>query len=60
MALIPSLMGVLAQQISLEVIPLCLLAVYAGLLGLYLLTTRPRSALTAPAARIEKEEPRNA
>jgi fucose permease len=41
-AFIPSLMGVLARQISLEVIPVCLLAVYAGLCGLYLLAIKPR------------------
>jgi fucose permease len=41
-AVIPSLMGVLADQLSLEVIPVCLLAVYAGLLGFYLLAVRPR------------------
>ena len=40
MAIIPGLMGVLARQISLEIIPVCLLAVYAGLLGLYLLAAR--------------------
>jgi fucose permease len=57
MAIIPSLMGVLAQQISLEVIPVCLLAVYASLLGLYLLTVRPRSALATPStARAEQAE----
>jgi fucose permease len=39
-ALIPSLMGVFARQISLEVIPLCLLIVYAGLFGLYMLAVR--------------------
>lgn len=39
-AVIPSLMGVLARQISLEVIPICVFAVYAGLLGFYLLTIR--------------------
>lgn len=39
-AVIPSLMGVLARQISLEVIPVCLLAVYAGLLGFYILTIK--------------------
>jgi len=39
-AVIPSLMGVFARQVSLEVIPLCLVAVYAGLLGLYLLAIR--------------------
>ena len=41
-AVIPSLMGVLAGQISLEVIPVCLLAVYAGLFGAYLLAVRPQ------------------
>ncbi len=41
-AVIPSLMGVLARQISLEVIPICLLAVYAGLFGFYLLAMRSR------------------
>lgn len=39
-AVIPSLMGIFARQISLEIIPICLLAVYALLLGLYLLTVR--------------------
>jgi fucose permease len=38
-AAIPSLMGVLARQLSLEVIPVCLLAVYAGLLVFYVLST---------------------
>ncbi len=38
-AVIPSLMGVLARQTSLEVIPICLLAVYAGLLVVYVLST---------------------
>lgn len=54
-AVIPSLMGVLARQISLEVIPICLLAVYAGLLGCYLLALSPRSrrpaALSAAGER---------
>ncbi len=40
-AVIPGLMGVFARQVSLEVIPWCLLAVYGALLGLYLLTIRP-------------------
>lgn len=39
-AVIPGLMGVLARQFSLEIIPVCLLAVYAGLLGCYLLAVR--------------------
>jgi hypothetical protein len=38
-AAIPSLMGVLALQISPEVISSCLLAVYAGLLVFYVLST---------------------
>ena len=42
MAFMPSLMGVLARQISLEVIPVCLLAVYAGLTAVYLLASRTR------------------
>ncbi len=41
---IPGLMGVLARQISLEVIPVCLLAVYAGLLGVYLVAAKRRKA----------------
>lgn len=36
-AVIPSLMGVLARQVSLEIIPVCLLVVYAGLSGFYIL-----------------------
>jgi len=42
-AVIPSLMGVLARRISLEIIPVCLLVVYAGLFGFYVLAVRPRS-----------------
>jgi len=55
-AVIPSLMGVLAQRISLEVIPVFLLAVYGSLLGFYLLATRrPRRAQASPAvARAEQ------
>lgn len=34
-ALIPSLTGILARQFSLEVVPLCMLVVFIGLLGLY-------------------------
>ena len=37
-------MGVLARQLSLEIIPICLLAVYAGLLGFYLIAARPGSS----------------
>jgi fucose permease len=46
-AVIPSLMGVLARQISLEIIPVCLLAVYAGMLGFYLLAVKPRKMQAA-------------
>jgi fucose permease len=48
-AVIPGLMGVLARQISLEVIPVCLLAVYGGLTGCYLLAMRPRRVQAATA-----------
>ena len=37
-AVIPSLVGVLARRISLEIIPICLMTLFAGLLGVYLLT----------------------
>jgi len=50
MALIPSVMGVLARQFSLEVIPVCLLVVYAGLFGFYTLATRTRKMPVAAAA----------
>ena len=46
-AVIPSLMGVLARQISLEVIPVCLLVVYAGLFGVYLLAIQPQKGQIA-------------
>ena len=52
MAVIPSLMGVLARQISLEVIPFCLLILYAGLFTVYALAARPRPA---PAAAISAQ-----
>jgi fucose permease len=39
-AAIPGLMGVLARQMSLEIIPVCLLAVYAGLFGVYVMAAR--------------------
>jgi fucose permease len=52
-AVIPSLMGVLARQISLEVIPVCLLATYAGLSGFYIVAMRPRKTeATAASATI--------
>jgi fucose permease len=48
-AIIPSLMGVLARQVSLEIIPIGLLVVYAGLFGCYALavTNIKREAATA-------------
>lgn len=51
-ALIPSLMGVLARRISLEIIPLFLLIVYVGLLGVYVLALKNSKArpATLPAA----------
>lgn len=42
-AVIPSLMGVLARRISLEVIPIILLGIYAGLLGFYILASKVKS-----------------
>jgi fucose permease len=42
-AVIPSLMGVLARRISLEIIPVILLAIYAGLLGFYILAAKSKT-----------------
>jgi hypothetical protein len=39
-AVIPGLMGVFARQVSLEIIPVCLLVVYAALFGCYMLAAR--------------------
>jgi fucose permease len=39
-AVIPSLVGVLARQSSLEVIPICMAVVFAGLFGFYTLAVR--------------------
>jgi fucose permease len=52
-AIIPSTMGILARQISLEVIPVALLVVYAALTVCFVAATRPRkvaAAVTEPAA----------
>jgi hypothetical protein len=48
---IPTLMGMLARQVSLEMIPVCLLVVYGGLFGFYILAARyPNAkAVTVPA-----------
>jgi fucose permease len=58
-AIIPSLMGVLARQISLEIIPVSLLAVYSGLFGLYILAMMysKSKATTAPANAAASSEP---
>jgi fucose permease len=48
-AVIPSLMGVLARQISLEVIPVILFAVYGALFAAYFLAARLSKKRTAPA-----------
>jgi len=53
-AVIPSLMGVLAGQLSLEVIPVCLQAVYAGLLGVYILAARLRRQPAASVSAVEQ------
>ena len=39
-AVIPSLVGVLARQISLEIVPICMAVVFAGLFGLYTLAVK--------------------
>ena len=41
-AVIPSLLGVLARQFSLELIPICLVVVLLGLLGFYRLSMKTR------------------
>ena len=46
-AVIPSLLGVLARQISLEIIPVCLLGVYVGLFGFYYLAIKYPKMQTA-------------
>lgn len=55
-AIIPSLMGVLARRISLEIIPICLLVVYAVLLGFYVLAVRSRkiqvATVSAPSEHV--------
>ena len=48
-AVIPSLLGILARQGSLEIIPTSLFVVFAALLGAYLLAIRSYKARTAAA-----------
>ncbi|HEY4694298.1 MAG TPA: MFS transporter, partial [Bellilinea sp.] len=43
MATIPGLMGVLARQISLEIIPVCLSVLFAVLVGLFWLSLRGKT-----------------
>ena len=40
--LITSLLGVLARQFSLEIVPICLVVVFLGLFGLYRLSMTPK------------------
>jgi hypothetical protein len=51
-AAIPSLMGVLARQFSLEIIPVCLMAVFAMLLGLYMLAARVGPKADSASVRV--------
>ena len=55
MAIIPSLMGVLALRTSLEIIPYCLLVVYAVLVGIYVVAVRSRK-MQAAAVSSESEQ----
>ena len=48
-AVVPSLLGILARQFSLEVVPTCLVVVFVGLFGLYRLSMIP--------GKIYKENP---
>ena len=47
--IIPSLMGMLAHQVSLEIIPVCLLVVYAGLFGFYIVAAMYPNTKAIPA-----------
>jgi fucose permease len=58
-AVIPSAMGILARQISLEIIPICLFVVYAALLGVYLLsnyTAKSPAVDSVSAARLQERK----
>jgi fucose permease len=50
MSVIPSLMGILARRVSLEIIPVFLLGLYAALLGFYLLATRLKKTSATPVS----------
>jgi fucose permease len=42
-AIIPSMVGILARRVSLEIIPVCIIFLFAGLLGLFTLSMRSGS-----------------
>ena len=51
---IPTAMGMLARQVSLEVIPVCLLVVYGGLFGFYILAAMyPKTKVISVPARAD-------
>ena len=53
---IPTLMGVLARQVSLEIIPIFLLVVYGGLFGFYVLEVMyPKTKAISVSARTDVE-----
>jgi fucose permease len=54
-AIIPSLMGVLARQISLEIIPICLLIAYVGLFSFYVLSVKYSKLQAVPT--VTESEP---
>ncbi len=53
-AIIPSFMGVIARQVSLEVIPVTLLAVYSALFGLYILAMTLAKSKALPALAVSE------
>jgi fucose permease len=46
-AIVPSLVGVLARRVSLEVVPVCLVILFAGLFGVYRLAQPGAQVLVA-------------
>jgi len=55
-SLIPGLVGVLAKNISLEVIPICLFVLFAALLGAHLIASRRPEAAAAPEEHLAPVE----
>jgi hypothetical protein len=47
---------VLARQVSLEVIPICQMGVFALLFGVYLLAMRPNKSLETSAAPVGEQK----